>query len=462
MFRGLRSQILLWTILPLAIVLIGIAALGVNSHQSAMRELVAERDGALAKTVAAEFAELLVNRTRLLASTDAMHPESWDTQVFDGGLARLDANGNTVTAIPTREIWNARRAFISHAGTARGLSQPFFENNAWRVLVARPVDADLLVGVFSLPNLATITPRGVTYLVDENGKIIAHPDPTRVGTDLRAHSGITQVTRGESGATFHHDAQGAELVVGYAPISPTSWGLLIEEPWAEVVAPMFQYAVLLPLALLLVAIVALGAIYFGVARVIRPLQNLSQMANRIAYGDYNAAAKTVSGVREIEDLRQTLNEMAGQVHTAQAAMQDYIGAITRSQEEERKRLARELHDDTIQSLIALQQRVEMAQKALDRDATLVKPKLGELKSLLADSLASVRRFVRDLRPTYLEELGLIPALETLARESNARFSVEGDEQRLDNERELALFRIVQEALRNVTKHARANESAVTG
>jgi signal transduction histidine kinase len=68
----------------------------------------------------------------------------------------------------------------------------------------------------------------------------------------------------------------------------------------------------------------------------------------------------------------------------------------------------------------------------------------------------VRGYVRDLRPTYLDELGLIPALQVLAHGANATFHVEGAEQRLDPERELALYRIVQEALRNAAKHARAS------
>ncbi len=458
MLRSLRSQLLLWTILPLAIILIGIAYLGVNSHQGAMRQLVAERDGALARVSAARLSELLADRGRELAALDAAQPETWNTQRFDEGVALFDAQGRLAQAIPSREIWDARVEKIPRAGE---FSEPLFENGAWVVLIARSVQNGRLVGAIRLPAFDTLAPRGTAYLVDARGKIIAHPDPARVGADLSTHAGIAQVIRGETGATFHDDPRLGELVVGYAPIAPAGWSLLIDEPWANVVAPMFQYAVLLPVVLALVALVGLGAIFFGVRNIVRPLQDLSHIAQRIAFGDYRAAEQPVGGVREIEELRETLNGMAQQVRAAQNAMQDYIAAITRSQEDERKRLARELHDDTIQTLIAVQQRIEMTNKALTKDPALAASRLAELKALTTEALARVRGFVRDLRPTYLEELGLIPALETLAHEANASFQVQGQEQRLDAERELVLFRVTQEALRNVSKHARAAQVDVT-
>lgn len=458
MLRSLRTQILLWTILPLAIILMGIAYLGVNSHQGAMRELVAERDGTLARVSAARISELLTDRTRDLANLDASRPETWNTQIFDGGVAFIDAGGSIVSALPSRELWEARREKIPHIGE---FSEPFFENGTWLALFARPIQEGTMVGAIRLPAFETLAPRGTAFLVNPQGKIIAHPDPARVGTDLSTHAGIEQVARGETGATFHRDENGTELVVGYAPIPPAGWGLAIDEPWADAVAPMFQYAVLLPVVFALVALVGLAAIYFGVRNIVRPLQDLSQVAQRIAFGDYSAAVRRVGGVREIEELRETLDGMAKQVRAAQAAMQDYLAAITRSQEDERKRLARELHDDTIQTLIAVQQRIEMTNKALIKDPALAAPKLAELKALTADALGRVRGFVRDLRPTYLDELGLIPALETLAREAQASFHMQGAEQRLDAEHELVLFRITQEALRNVSKHARATQVDVT-
>ncbi len=478
MFRDLRTQILLWTILPLAAILIGVAYVGVSSHQQAMREMVEERDGALARVTAARVSEVLLNRTALLQALDLLPPEAWPAQrtAFDGGLAFFDPHGALLEATPSRQEWDARHAHVMEMiATQATISAPFLENGAPRVLVLIPkiqtppssapvaTAEGYLAGVFTLPPLANvgIGARGVAYLVDTHGVIIAHPNPAHLDESLAGHPGIREVLQGQSGATFHYAATGEELVVGYAPVPPTGWGLIVEEPWEEVVTPMFQYSVLLPLVLLLAAIVALGAIYFGVRDVIRPLQNLAQAANRIAFGDYRAAHPPVGGVREIEELRQTLDEMARQVQAAQTAMQNYLTSVLKGQEDERMRLAHELHDDTIQSLIALQQRVERAQKALPRDPALAAARLDDLKHLLAETLSSVRRFVRDLRPTTLENLGLIPALELLTQEAGARFQVQGDERRLEGDRELALYRIVQEALRNVVKHAQATEIHVT-
>ena len=467
MFRSLRTQLLLWTILPLAVILVVAAYVGVSGHQATMRDMVYERDAALARVVANEWSESLANHAVLLPTLDPQRGTPCDTAcaAFDGGIALYDSAAHLVLGQPSPDTWSSRQPRVAALIAQKGatFSTPFVENGVMRILVSAPISDGYLVGAFSPPSLVDLGfgKRGVAYVVDHSGTIVASPDSSRVGEDLSQREGIAQVLRGESGATFHQDRQGNELVLGYAPITQTGWGLIIEEPWADVVDPMFQYSILFPLVFLIVAMGALGAVYFGIRNVVRPLQDLVQAADRIAFGDYHAAEQPVGGVREIEELRETLDAMAQQVRSAQDAMHSYITAMTRGQEDERVRLARELHDDTVQSLIALQQRIEMLQKAQAKDPALAAAKMTELKTLLADTLTSVRRFVRDLRPTYLAELGLIPALESLTRDANATFAVQGEERRLDAERELVLFRIVQESLRNVAKHAHATHAAVT-
>ena len=87
--------------------------------------------------------------------------------------------------------------------------------------------------------------------------------------------------------------------------------------------------------------------------------------------------------------------------------------MLRGQEDERSRLAHELHDETVQALIALDQRLQLIERTAKRDPQAALSKLDELRTLTASTIDDVRRVIRDLRPIYLEDLGLVPALEML-------------------------------------------------
>jgi signal transduction histidine kinase len=153
--------------------------------------------------------------------------------------------------------------------------------------------------------------------------------------------------------------------------------------------------------------------------------------------------------------------MARRIQSYQRGMHDYIAAMTQGQEEERRRLARELHDETVQALVALGHQVEMAQKLLSSAPQQAAGRLAEVQVLLADTVEGIRRFSRDLRPIYLEDLGFLPALEMLAREADRQGGLrvhlvtDGLVRRLPPDLELAAYRIAQEALNNVTQHAGA-------
>jgi signal transduction histidine kinase len=219
-----------------------------------------------------------------------------------------------------------------------------------------------------------------------------------------------------------------------------------------------------PLVIVPAFLLALIALWFVAKQIVQPLQALESKAAALAWGDFNAIGETVGGIREVHHLQMELAEMARKVQAAQEGLHDYIGAITAAQEEERMRLARELHDETIQAVIAFKQRVQLANKSVKTESG--RQALKELEDLAENTVENLRRLTRALRPIYLEDLGLVTALGMLARETSqinslrVDFQVFGGERRLSREAELALYRIAQEALNNVMHHAKADHATL--
>jgi len=148
-------------------------------------------------------------------------------------------------------------------------------------------------------------------------------------------------------------------------------------------------------------------------------------------------------------------------------LQFYIAEITRAQEEERKRISRELHDDTAQTLADLYADIFEMAEIKDGLAGEAAARLKCLGDKIGVTLEGVRRFSQELRPELLDYFGLKPSLELLVDEVrndckiDCSLEVAGSERRLPDEAELVLFRVAQEALRNVKKHSLATEATVT-
>jgi two-component system sensor histidine kinase DegS len=146
-----------------------------------------------------------------------------------------------------------------------------------------------------------------------------------------------------------------------------------------------------------------------------------------------------------------------------AKQQQMMGLkIIQAQEEERKRVAREIHDGPAQSMANVVLRTEIVEKMLKNDRILeAQMELHELKEMVRMSLAEVRRIIFDLRPMALDDLGLVPTLQKYIQtfEDRTKLSVElvvfGNEQPLKSSVKAAIFRLVQECLNNVEKHAQA-------
>jgi signal transduction histidine kinase/YHS domain-containing protein len=212
------------------------------------------------------------------------------------------------------------------------------------------------------------------------------------------------------------------------------------------------------------AVAAVGALGAAVVRVIWPLIGLARRAEALASGHWDTLAAPARGVAELEVLRRALDGMAGHVRRAQSAGQAYTAALSEGQEAERARLAHELHDATIQSLIAIAQRLERAGRLVETDGARAQRIVAEARQDTLDAVSGLREIIAGLRPPALDELGLIPALELMVERQPAppvaALHVEGRVRRLPPERELLALRMIQEGLSNVRRHAGATTAAV--
>ena len=199
-------------------------------------------------------------------------------------------------------------------------------------------------------------------------------------------------------------------------------------------------------------------------RVLRPLKRLSLSAEQISQGNINSLEYPGGGIAEIRALRRAMAAMAGHVRRSQEQSRAYADQLADGQEVERKRLAHELHDDTLQALIVINQSIDLATTWMQRDPERARQMLQSAREQVVRTATSLRNLIGDLRPPALEELGLVAALEMEAEkmpELPVSIGVTGVQRRLSEVQELALFRAAQEVLHNAQRHSQAAKVELT-
>jgi len=493
-WRSLPLQLFVLTVLPLTALLLVIAFGSLGLHQQAMRSMVGERDERAIRAAAAAITEQLHHRrdamrSLALQAANADNPQhaladsAFMLPDFEGGVAIFAPDGSLQSASTALEMWQTPEvAAVLEAYTGDSASSeasyetqfvsPYTDpvsGEEWMLAVAA-VNGFRAVGAFSPARLAQRAlsdifgagDQATAFVVTADGRLLYDTGALSAsGGELSQYPGVADALRGESGTTYL-ELDGDEHVVAFSPIAPVGWALVAEEPWREVADPLLRTTELAPLILIPVLVVAVIGLWFGVRQVVQPLQALEKKATELGWGDFEAIEQPVGGINEIQRLQAELIHMARKVRLAQQNLRGYLGAVTTGQEEERRRLARDLHDDTIQSLIALNQQIQLAQLSTE-DAELL-GKLQEMQRMAEQMVADLRRLTRDLRPIYLEDLGLTPALDMLARDSSrslaipVTFETQGQVRRLSPEVELAFYRMAQEGLSNVARHAQAGSA----
>ena len=322
------------------------------------------------------------------------------------------------------------------------------------------VGLDLLIGD------GTVGQHGAVYVIDNTGQILFHPTTNDQDNQLRLDSALRQALDSDTGTVQGTLADGSLTLISFATVGQTHWRVLVEEPVPEVILPLLRASNTLPLLLVAAGLLSLLFIDFSLHTVVRPLRSLAEAATQHTWGDLPDLRQDVGGVEEIRHLQRVLRDMVDRIRRYQESMRNYVDAVTQGQEAERTRISHELHDETVQDLIATAQRLQLSQRALERgDAQQALETLRETRELTQHMLGELRRLIRALRPIYLEDLGFLPALEMLAQESRgAELSIEviieGESRRLPPATELAAFRVAQEALANAVQHADAHHATL--
>ncbi len=507
-WQGLRLQALMWIVLPLALILALGAATGFYAYERVVRSLVEARDQELARVSAGRLSENMESYADILtALANGDELKSGDARrqgqalalahsqglldAFDGGVIILDGRGLVTVSVPNRpDLMGQNMAIRPYFQNTRALRRPTFSDifqetgsNENVIVVTAPILREgrfqgLIAGTFYLERQRLgeavlklkVGDRGLVYLVDRNGRVIYHPEAEAIGQDFSDRLPVEHLMHAEEGALVAQDPEGARAVFGFAIVSATGWGLVIKEPWAQVVAPIASYLRIIVLVLIVTFALTAAMISLGVRRITEPIANLVNQTAHVARGDFSARVG-LGTIKEIRELGLAFNAMVEQVDRYRAGLRRYVAAVTHSQEEERKRIARDLHDDTIQSLIAIGQRIELCRASLPGEASNTDfmeamAQLSDIRHMVTATIENVRQFSRDLRPMALEDLGLIPALQflvnDLARSDSIQAHLEtaGSPQGLPLDLEVAIYRIVQEALQNVRRHARAETVTV--
>ncbi|MFH1002529.1 MAG: cache domain-containing protein [Chloroflexota bacterium] len=318
-------------------------------------------------------------------------------------------------------------------------------------------------------------------IIDSHGVLLASSDPRRLasgsGENLRS---------------------GDDELAAMTPLVTTPWSVVVRQPTQEALAPIrameFSF-IIFGLSSLVLALF----LSWGMARsLVKPITQLTAAARGISRGDLSQPVPHLSNdeigqlsrsfdtmrialKKSLEEIQQWNRELEAKVEertrqleasyreieSKETARGELLRKVLSVQEEERRRIARELHDETTQALVALVMRLEAALAIPDDAAGKIKERLTDAKNLAVRAIDNVHQIIFDLRPSVLDDLGLPSAIRWYAENrlgaagTKTRLEITGEERQLPPQVETALFRVVQEAITNIIKHSRAHSVVIS-
>ncbi|GAB4267183.1 MAG: HAMP domain-containing protein [Candidatus Promineifilaceae bacterium] len=343
-----------------------------------------------------------------------------------------------------------------------------------RDVAARATDLILINDMYALHQLLEETQLNnpdvrYAFILDANGEVLAHTFGEGFPIDLLSVNNVdgeahhmTVKLESEEGAIWDSAVPIFDGQAGVARV-----GLSEESVNATVETIIGQML----LSMVVVSAVGIGAAVFLTWVVTRPILELQEAAQAVGRGEFSRRVTPWAG-DEIGALAKAFNHMAADLERADKERVEreklrlqLLEKVISAQEDERRRISRELHDETGQSLTSLMVRMQMMMQQCA--VPQLTAQIEDLKNLVGDTLENVHNLARELRPSILDDMGLDAAVQRYVSDCSRRYNLAADVVTLgfENERlpaavETALYRIVQEGLTNIARHSSAKSASI--
>lgn len=265
------------------------------------------------------------------------------------------------------------------------------------------------------------------------------------------------------------DYRNVDVLSSYAPFTfqELSWGIIAEIDLNEALTPVYNLQNSIIILCIILSIFVFALVYYGSSKLTKPVVDLKNAAIKISNGDYRLVIDNKS-YDEIGDLVRAFNEMAKQLLSqSEQIKQDNllrIQSVIDTQEQERQRLSRDLHDGLGQMLLAI--KLKMDQIVISEGSKHQKY-LHEANELLKNAISEIRVISEDLTPVVLSNFGLEEGIKKLCRDSIQSTSIKMslicdnlDKVKLGAKNQIYIYRILQEAINNIIKHSEATKVTI--
>lgn len=438
---------------------------------------------------------------------------AYEYSIFTDGVFILDLDGNVVLTYPHREEGKVNLLSISYVARTISEKRPLISDvytldpSGRKVIFAFvPLKdrAGKTIGVaggeinptnYMFTQIIKSTPESATTsveLIDSHGTIISSNDPKHILTfsDHNKFLGNLIANKKSSVGTCHRchseeetDKRRTNDMLAFAPLSVAPWGISVREPQEIVFAPSTSLKKGF-FILSLISVVTALLLGIGLSRgIVRPIKSLIQATQRIGRGDLSepveAASRDEIGIlaesfdsmrlklsesldsirRHATDLEHRVAERTGEIRRSREKVESLLKKVISTQEDERKRVARELHDEILQDISAFLIQLDICRLYPEKINT---GKIDEMRRIALKTIDDMHGVIQNLRPTILDDLGLEATVKWLldrhlgGKGIHYYLTIDAEaNRRLDPKIEITVFRIIQESVINIARHAGA-------